>query len=236
MDGILLFNKPVLWTSHDAVDFVRRRIGQAKVGHAGTLDPLATGLLVILVGKATKWSQEFSGFDKDYSGSMTLGLVTDTEDLEGRILEERDHGSVRKDLILELFSNLRGVHAQKPPAYSAVSRQGKRLYEWARLGIAVETKEKEVTISEFQLTGFELPEVYFSLTCSKGTYVRSLCSLVGQRLGCGATLSSLVRDRVGRFTLTRALTEEELIQASPESIESRLTGMDSHENLLRSSE
>ena len=235
MDGILLFNKPVLWTSHDAVDFIRGRIGQTKVGHAGTLDPLATGLLVILVGKATKLSQEFSGFDKEYSGSMTLGLVTDTEDLEGRILEERDYEPVRRDRVLELFSNLQGSHAQRPPAYSAISRQGKRLYEWARLGVAIEPEEKEVRISEFQLIDFEPPEIYFSLTCSKGTYVRSLCSLVGRRLGCGATLSSLVRDRVGGFTLTRALTEEDLIQASPESIESRLSGMDPHENLSRSS-
>ncbi len=217
----MLFNKPVLWTSHDAVDFVRQRLDQRAVGHAGTLDPLATGLLVILVGKATKWSQEFSGFDKEYSGSMMLGLVTDTEDLEGRILEERDYGAVQKDLILDVFSALHGPQKLKPPAYSAIRHQGRRLYHWARRGVLMEGKEKYITISKLELTRFESPEIYFSLTCSKGTYVRSVCSLAGRKLGCGATLSSLVRERVGMFALTEALTREELLTMPLESLESR---------------
>ena len=216
----------MLWTSHDAVDFVRQRLGQRTVGHAGTLDPLATGLLVILAGKATKYSQEFSGFDKEYSGSMMLGVVTDTEDLEGRILEERDYGAVRKNLVLYVFSALHGPQWLKPPAFSAIRHQGRRLYDWARRGAVVEGKEKCVTISKLGMTRFESPEIYFSLTCSKGTYVRSVCSLVGRKLGCGATLSSLVRERVGMFVLTGALTKEDLLTMPLEGIESRFTRLE----------
>ena len=222
MDGILLFNKPILWTSHDAVDFVRRCVRQKSVGHAGTLDPLATGLLVMLLGKLTKLSQQFSGLDKRYFGSMTLGIATDTQDLEGRILGGSDYDSVREESVLEVFSELRGTQLQKPPAYSAARKQGKRLYDWARQGVLVEPEPKQITVSRFELAGVEWPELYFSLVCSKGTYVRSLCDRVGQRLGCGATLSSLVREQVGRFNLSGAVGENELRQMPLEKIESIL--------------
>ncbi len=222
MDGILLFNKPILWTSHDAVDFIRRRLGQKAVGHTGTLDPLATGLLVILLGKATKLSQQFSAMDKDYAGAMTLGITTDTQDLEGRLLGGAGFDSVEEKEVLRIFAGFIGAQAQTPPLFSAVKMKGKKLYEWTRRGVAVEAAPREITISAFHLVNFFPPEVHFSLSCSKGTYVRSLCDDVGKRLGCGATLSALSRTRVGQFHLKDAFTETRIKELSLAEIENRL--------------
>src|SRR5690242_20612306 len=138
MDGLLLFNKPILWTSHDAVDFIRRRVGQRRVGHAGTLDPMATGLLILLLGKATKRSQELMGLEKEYAGSMQLDVSTDTQDLEGRILFEKSWEGVDQATILKIFSEMTGKHLQTPPAFSAIQQAGQRLYALARQGVAVE--------------------------------------------------------------------------------------------------
>ena len=222
MDGILLFNKPILWTSHDAVDFVRRRLGQTAVGHTGTLDPLATGLLVLLLGKATKLSQELSHLDKSYFGGMTLGITTDTQDLEGKILSSAPYHQVDSEEILRVFSESSGTQLQTPPLFSAVKRKGKTLYAWARQGVSVQTESREITISDLRLLNFESPEIYFSLTCSKGTYVRTLCDAIGKKLNCGATLSSLVRNRVGKFTLEKSLNEESISRFSLEEIEKHL--------------
>ena len=134
MDGVLLFNKPILWTSHDAVDFIRQRIGQRSVGHAGTLDPLAMGLLVILIGKATKLSQGLSGSDKEYAGSLTLGIRTDSQDLEGKIISSGDFSNVSPQKAEAVFLNMTGVQQQVPPRFSAVKKKGKSLYAWARKG------------------------------------------------------------------------------------------------------
>lgn len=211
MDGILLLNKPILWTSHDAVDLVRRRLGTRRVGHAGTLDPLATGLLVMLIGKATSRADEFSGLDKQYRGTLTLGLSTDTQDLEGRITASTATEIVTEEAVRTVFRELTGVQAQKPPDYSAVSVNGRKLYDWARRAalkpgaeVMPERPSRQITVKNFEPTAFDLPEVFFELDCSKGTYVRALCDEVGQRLGCGATLSSLVRTRVGRLRLEDA--------------------------------
>ncbi len=205
MNGILLVDKPILWTSHDVVDFVRRRIGQKRVGHAGTLDPMATGLLVLLVGTATKQSEQLSGMDKDYRGSLRLGIVTDTWDLEGKILSEKSLESVSGEQIKKIFSEMQGVQAITPPSYSALRKDGRRYYELARQGVMLKPPIREITVSEFRLEDFRPPEVYFFLSCSKGTYVRSLCQLVGEKLGCGAVLSSLVRTRIGYWRLSAAL-------------------------------
>lgn len=218
MDGILLFDKPVLWTSHDAVDFVRRRIGQRAVGHAGTLDPMATGLLVLLLGKATKLSQALSACDKDYAGHMTLGIRTDTQDLEGKIISTGDPSGVTQAQLEALFNDFKGSILQAAPAFSAVKAQGKKMYEWARKGVAVDLPKREIFIEDFRLLGFESPQVDFFLHCSKGTYVRALCDEIGQRLGCGATLSCLVRTRVGSWTLRQALSEEKLASLRPEEL------------------
>ena len=221
MDGILLLNKPILWTSHDAVDFIRRRLGQKSVGHAGTLDPLATGLLVLLLGKATKLSQELSVSDKEYAGSMTLGVSTDTQDMEGRVLAEKDFLGVERDEVESIFLSMLGAQQQIPPAFSAVKKKGKSLYAWARQGMAVQGDAREVTLSRFSLTEFSLPEIHFSLDCSKGTYVRTICNSVGEKLGCGATLSSLVRIRSGNFLLKDALSQKEVSELSFSDIEKR---------------
>ncbi|MBI3253091.1 MAG: tRNA pseudouridine(55) synthase TruB [Candidatus Omnitrophica bacterium] len=224
MDGILLFDKPIHWTSHDAVDFIRRRIGQRAVGHAGTLDPLATGLLILLLGKSTKLSKDFSNLDKDYAGSMTLGMTTDTQDLEGRILSGALPENVRAADIERLFRELTGTLMQVPPRFSAVHQKGKKLYKWARKGVAVEeAPAREIRVEDFKLLRFSPPDIYFSLRCSKGTYVRTLCDVIGKRLGPGGVLSCLVRTRIGRFRLENALTEEKILAMSHENL-SRLSG------------
>jgi len=210
MDGILLFNKPILWTSHDAVDFVRRRAGQRAVGHAGTLDPLATGLLVLLLGNATKLSAEFSAYDKDYSGSFHFGMTTDTQDMEGRLLEARDASDLTAAQIQEAFRSLQGTQPQTAPLYSAVKKNGKKLCDWTRQGVSVERTPRTITVTRFDLLRYDAPEAYFSLSCSKGTYVRALCDAAGSKVGVGATLSALVRDRVGPFLLTKASDEKSL--------------------------
>ena len=230
MDGILLFNKPILWTSHDAVDFIRQRSGQRSVGHAGTLDPLATGLLVILLGRATKLSEELGSSSKDYAGSLTLGFRTDTQDLEGKIISTGDWMAIKPKHIKAQFSKFTGTQFQTPPAYSAVKKNGKNLYQWARAGIVVEREAREVTVSSFLMTAADLPDIYFSLSCSKGTYVRALCDDLGERLGCGAVLSSLVRTRSGTFYLKEALDASQILKFAPKDIENCLVKK-THENI-----
>ncbi|MBI4352423.1 MAG: tRNA pseudouridine(55) synthase TruB [Candidatus Omnitrophica bacterium] len=222
MDGLLLFNKPIGWTSHDAVDFIRRRIGQKKVGHAGSLDPLATGLLLMLLGRGTKRSQEFMASDKEYAGTMTLGLATDTQDMEGRVLFEGDASRIEEGQIEKIMKRFCGEQLQVPPLFSAMRCQGKKLYEWSRRGVFVEPAPKKIIVRQFHLFHFFPPEVHFSVACSKGTYVRALCDQFGRELGCGATLSSLVRTKVGRFSLADALCEGEIGRLSLKEIEKRL--------------
>lgn len=222
MDGILLFNKPILWTSHDAVDYARRRLGQRSVGHAGTLDPLATGLLVLLVGSATKRSNELSGLDKDYAGTIRLGVTTETQDMEGRIVSESPVDSVLESRVREVFGALTGPLEQAPPAYSAIKKDGRKLYEWARKGVAVAPEPRKVTVARFELLGYDEPEARFELTCSKGTYVRSLAEETGRRLGCGAALSSLVRTRIGPYSLADALDSAQLAALPADAVRARL--------------
>lgn len=207
MDRIILFNKPILWTSHDAVDFFRRRLGQRKVGHAGALDPMATGLLLILAGSATKLSSTLSGLDKDYEGVMTLGVTTDTQDFEGKILTEIDASGISEDEVRGVMAGFEGAIRQVPPAYSAVKSGGKKLYEWARRGVTLEVEAREITVKRFELTAFSSPDAHFSLSCSKGAYVRALCDETGKALGCGAALSALVRTRIGEHHLKDAVTQ-----------------------------
>lgn len=229
MTGILLFNKPILWTSHDAVDFIRRRVGQRAVGHAGTLDPLASGLLVMLVGDATKRFETLSSLEKEYQGSMMLGVATDTQDMDGRIQSETVSEAVDMGNLKKIFSEMTGAQLQIPPAYSAAKKGGQKLYEFARKGIPVVMPPKEIFISDFSLLNMNFPEVYFSMVCSKGTYVRTVCDTIGRRLGCGATLSALVRTRIGAFKLSDALDDETARRFSAGEIEKRLI----RENLSR---
>ena len=222
MDGLLLLNKPLQWTSHDAVDFLRRKLGQKKIGHAGTLDPMATGLLVLLLGKATKLSAEMTGLDKDYRGSIRLGVVTDSWDLEGKVLSEKPVTDVSRAQTEKAVTELRGPQSITPPAFSALKKEGKRYYAMAREGLMLEPPAREVMIADFGVEDFVSPEIFFFVSCSKGTYVRSLAYLVGQKLGCGACLSSLIRTRIGDYSLENALTVSQIDKLSLEEVEKRI--------------
>ena len=222
MDGILLLNKPFSWTSHDAVDFLRRRTGQKKIGHTGTLDPMATGLLVMLLGKATRLSGELAGLDKDYQGSLRLGRVTDSWDLEGKILSESPTEYVTRGMLDDAVATMRGRQMMSPPAFCALKTGGKRYYELARRGVDLKPPAREMFLYEFQLRDFVNPEVFFFVSCSKGTYVRSLAYQVGQKIGCGACLSSLTRTRVGEWRLTDALTASQVEKLSLKEIQAHV--------------
>ncbi len=206
---VLLINKPLDWTSFDVVRKIRNLIRIKKVGHAGTLDPLASGLLIICTGKFTKRINEFMAQEKEYTGTITLGATTPTYDLEGipENFKETDHLTEQK--IKEATKDFTGEIMQVPPAHSAIKVDGKRVYELARKGIEVELKPRKVTIKNFQITKIELPVISFRVICSTGTYIRSLANDFGEKIGCGAYLSSLCRTRIGDYLLENAMTIEE---------------------------
>jgi tRNA pseudouridine55 synthase len=208
MDGVVVINKPSGKTSHDIVHEVKKILGVKKAGHTGTLDPLATGVLPVCVNEATKLASFFSEDSKDYLATMLLGVTTDTLDTDGRILESREP-KVDKNSIEEALKGFVGVLEQKPPAYSAVKYKGKSLYKWARQGVAVDVASRRVEIFKILLKDISLPYVTFFVSCSKGTYIRSLCSEAGAVLDCGACLSRLHRVRSGSFTHETAVLLEE---------------------------
>lgn len=210
MDRIFVIDKPRGPTSHDIVDIVRRTFNIKKVGHAGTLDPMATGVLVVLTGKCTKESERFLNDDKEYEGELTLGATSDTEDAEGVITGSGGAVDLDPAGIKEAFSTFLGDTEQVPPAYSAVKYKGKKLYELARKGIRVEKEPRRITISRLEISEISLPRVKFTVTCSKGTYIRKLAADIGERLGCGAYLSALRRTRSGQFTIAQAITLDKL--------------------------
>ena len=204
--GILLIDKPKDWTSHDVVAFFRARFNAVKVGHCGTLDPAATGLLVIVFGKFTKFSQKFSGEDKVYEGTALFGTVTDSQDMDGTVLRTADASFLTADMIRNAFLKYRGTFLQTPPMVSAAKKNGERLYALARKGLEVEREPKEVTISSIEFGAIEPPYADFVVSCSKGTYIRTLCADVGEDLGCGAALYRLRRLKSGDFDLKDAYT------------------------------
>ncbi|NLX76461.1 MAG: tRNA pseudouridine(55) synthase TruB [Clostridiaceae bacterium] len=213
MNGILLVIKPPGMTSFDVVAYLRKVFNERKIGHAGTLDPGAAGLLPVCVGKATKAIEKFSGFDKSYRAEMVLGAVTDTHDAEGRVVET---GEVDSDTetIIETLKGFVGKYDQVPPMYSAIKVNGRKLYDLARQGIEVDRKPRRVEISGIDPVDIihenNTIRVRFDVDCSKGTYVRTLCHDIGRKLGCGAYMSFLVRTRVGPFSLTDGVTLEEI--------------------------
>ncbi len=210
MDGILVINKPQGMTSHDVVGLIRRRFHFKKVGHAGTLDPMATGVLVILVGSYTKLSGQFMSEDKEYEGSLKLGASSDTLDAWGKITPSGKGVSFTDEDIIAAFNKFLGETEQIPPMYSAVKVNGQKLYELARKGLTALPAPRKIFIKSIEVTKISLPEVSFRLTCSKGTYVRRICADVGESLGCGAYMSALVRARSGRFAIDGAIGVEEL--------------------------
>jgi len=222
MDGLLLLDKPICWTSHDLVECVRRKTGMRAVGHAGTLDPMATGLMVLLLGRATKRSAELTGLDKTYRGSVRLGVVTDSWDMDGKIIEEKAVPEIGLDTIGMVMAGFTGQQNLEPPVFSAIKRGGKRAHSLARRGEVVVMEPREMRIDRFELEAFESPEIYFSMDCSKGTYVRSLAHALGAKLGYGAALSSLVRTRIGVFKLEQAMDIGSFMGAASASIAARL--------------
>ncbi len=207
---LLLINKPLGWTSFDAVNKLRYKLKIKKIGHAGTLDPLATGLLVICTGKMTKRIEEFMGLEKEYTGTFVIGQTTPSYDLETEVSDAKDISAITKNSILDATKTLTGKISQLPPAHSAIKVGGKRAYKFARQGKDVELKPRDVEVSEFEITSINFPAVNFRIVCSKGTYIRSLARDLGENLGVGAYLSQLCRTRIGSFKLEDAITIDEV--------------------------
>lgn len=206
MDGILIVDKPRGMTSHDVVDFIRRRFRIKKAGHAGTLDPLATGVLVVLIGRATKLSNMLMSDDKEYEVVMSLGKRTDTGDADGKIIyENSDYNRVTREMIEGLLKKFTGQIMQVPPMMSAIKHKGKKLYELARQGIEIERPPRQIHIKELVLLSYAAPDAILKIRCSKGTYVRVLCDDVGLELGCGAYVSNIRRSRSGDFSIKDAI-------------------------------
>ncbi|MBN8865793.1 MAG: tRNA pseudouridine(55) synthase TruB [Sphingobacteriales bacterium] len=203
---VILLDKPLEWTSFDAVRKVRNLIRIKKVGHAGTLDPLATGLLIICTGKFTKRINEYMAREKEYTGTITIGAITPTYDLESEPQDFKPFEHITLQQMQEAAAQLTGPIMQVPPAHSAIKVGGKRVYELARKGKEVKLEPRPVTISVFELTKIELPVISFRVVCTTGTYIRSLANDFGAILGCGAYLSSLCRTRIGEFTLEQSIS------------------------------
>lgn len=214
MDGILAVWKPEGWTSHDVVAKVRRILRMKRIGHAGTLDPMVTGVLPLCLGRSTRVVEYLQERPKAYEAVLKLGISTDTEDITGAVIEERPFPSVSEEAIREALLRFVGQIDQVPPMYSAVKVDGKRLYELAREGKTVERKSRAVTIYELELIDLKLdqafPEIVFSVVCSKGTYIRTLCVDIGKSLGVPATMAKLTRSMSGGITRERCLTLEQI--------------------------
>lgn len=207
---VLLVNKPLEWTSFDVVNKLRRIVHTRKIGHAGTLDPLATGLLILCTEKMTKRIEEYQGMEKEYTGTFTLGQTTPSYDLETKPSPAVDISNITEEQVRGEAARFVGTIEQVPPAHSSVKVDGKRAYTHARKGRVVELKPRTVTIHEFEIVACLFPQVDFRVVCSKGTYIRSLAHDLGQALGVGAHLSALCRTRIGNFTLDKAESLEAL--------------------------
>lgn len=207
-DRVLLVNKPLEWTSFDVVNKIRRRLKIKKVGHAGTLDPLATGLLIVCTGKMTKRIDEFQGQEKEYTGKFVIGQTTPSHDLETQPTEPIEISHITHEQIIQAAAKFVGTIQQIPPQHSAIRIDGKRAYEFARKGRLTELKPREVVLSAFEITGVEKSLISFRVVCSKGTYIRSLARDFGNMLGVGAFLAELCRTRIGNFRLEDALEIE----------------------------
>ncbi|MEI8201784.1 MAG: tRNA pseudouridine(55) synthase TruB [Bacteroidota bacterium] len=216
---ILIFDKPLRWTSFDVVNNIRAflkynaHIPKLKVGHAGTLDPLATGVLIICTGKYTKRIEEFQAFEKEYTGTFTLGATTPCYDLEKEIDQHYDISHITPTLIYETVKKFIGDILQIPPTFSAIKIDGKRAYKYARNDEEVKIQSKQIYIKEFEITKISLPEVHFRIVCSKGTYIRAIARDLGKELNSGAYLSKLCRTRIGEFTIDKAISIDSFKEA-----------------------
>ena len=211
-NGILIIDKPAGWTSHDVVAKLRGLLRERRIGHAGTLDPMATGVLPVFVGRATRAVEFAAEREKEYLAGLRLGVVTDTQDTTGKTVFADEAGALalEEERVREAVMGFLGDYDQIPPMYSALKVDGKKLYELARAGKEVERKARPVTIYELQVESIELPRVVMSVTCSKGTYIRTLCYDIGRALGCGGCMEQLTRTRVGSFLLEDSLKLDEI--------------------------
>ena len=210
LDGVLIAHKEAGWTSHDVVAKARKLLGESKVGHAGTLDPAATGVLPILVGRATRIAEYLVDWDKEYRATLRLGETTDTQDASGQVLTRNDQCQVDEDAIRMVVAQFRGVQRQLPPMYSAVKVGGQPLYKAARAGKIIDRVERSVTIHELEVVAVNGRDVTLRIVCSKGTYVRTLCADIGRSLGVGGHLYELERRRVGPLVIDQALTIDQI--------------------------
>jgi tRNA pseudouridine55 synthase len=222
MEGILLVDKPRDHTSHDVVARLRGKLKTRRIGHAGTLDPMATGLLIILVGKATRVSQYLISLDKEYEGTVELGKVTDSQDAEGEVMETRPVPPLTEEDVKSAIKGFLGDQYQIPPMYSAIKIDGVPLYQSARKGVEVVREPRFIRVMSWELTRFALPHLDFRLRCTKGTYVRTLAHDLGSKLGCGAHLSALRRTATDKFHISQALTLDQIQALSLPEIEKRL--------------
>lgn len=218
LDGFLVVDKPIGITSHHVVAVLRRLFGQKKIGHTGTLDPFATGVLPVALGEGTKAITYLDESMKEYQATMRLGISTDTQDLEGEVLSERDWRHVTPSVVERILPAFSGEISQIPPMFSALKRDGVPLYKLARKGETVEREARRILIHSLTIDRIELPQISFTVRCSRGTYVRTLAHDMGESLGCGAHLLQLRRTASGPFTLNSAFTLDELAAASPREI------------------
>jgi len=217
-DGVLIVDKPAGPTSHDVVDRIRRKFGFKKVGHGGTLDPQATGLLVILLGRGTKLSSVFMGSDKTYQGTMRLGIATDSQDAQGTVVKEADCSSVTREKLESAMAKFSGDIFQTPPMVSAVKVDGVPLYKLARKGETIEREARLIHVYEFSLLKFEPPRAEFILKCTKGVYVRTICADIGEILGCGAHLEQLRRLQSGKIKIEDATPVGDILRMSRDEL------------------
>jgi len=205
----ILIDKPFGWTSFHVVHKIRKVVRVKKVGHAGTLDPMATGLLIICTGKKTKEISKYQDLEKTYTGTITLGKSTPSMDLETEVIEEKSIIGITEENILIQIEKFIGEIFQIPPMYSAVKYKGKSLYKFARKGKTVEREPRKVIVTKFNINEIKLPDIFFEISCSKGTYIRAIANDLGKNLGCGAVLSSLRRTKIGDFNVEDAIQVEE---------------------------
>jgi tRNA pseudouridine55 synthase len=215
---VILIDKPFRWTSFDVIQKLRKILRIRKIGHAGTLDPLATGLLIICTGKFTKRINEYMAQEKEYTGTFTLGATTPTYDLESEPENFRPVEAITEEMINSVTKNFIGEIFQVPPIHSAIKIGGTRVYELARQGKEVKLEPRRITIKEFEITKIEMPMVHFKVVCSTGTYIRSLAYDFGEVIGCGAYLSSLCRTRIGEFRIADAMSLETFEKKVNESL------------------
>ena len=224
-DGVLLVDKAPGMTSHDVVAIVRRQLNTKKVGHCGTLDPLATGLLLIVLGRGTKIQDLLMSEDKEYVGTMTLGTMTDSQDADGQVTETRPVPELSREQIDAAFGKFQGDFYQMPPMVSAIKQGGVPLYKLARQGKTVEREPRFVHVYAHEIQAVRLPEIDFRVVCSKGFYVRTYAFDIGNELGCGAHLKSLRRTKSGRFTLEHSVTVDEIKNGDPRAVEAKILSL-----------